>query len=72
MPSVCALACTAAGLPPLPPYLRKAQAVRAKLEEAEAAAFLGGGQVRIDTQHKKGKLGARAPDAAGRGQLPRV
>ena len=26
--------CTAAGLPPLPPYLRKAQAVRAKLEEA--------------------------------------
>ena len=51
--------CTAAGLPPLPPYLRKAQAVRAKLEEAEAAAFLGGGQARIDTQHKKGKLTAR-------------
>ena len=51
--------CTASGLPPLPPYLRKAQAVRAKLEEAEAAAFLGGGQARIDTQHKKGKLTAR-------------
>ena len=51
--------CTAAGLPPLPPYLRKAQAVRAKLAEAEASAFLGGGQARIDTQHKKGKLTAR-------------
>ena len=51
--------CTATGLPPLPPYLRKAQAVRAKLEEAEASAFLGGGQKRIDTQHKKGKLTAR-------------
>ena len=27
--------------------------------KAEAAAFLGGGQARIDTQHKKGKLTAR-------------
>lgn len=48
--------CTVAALPP---YLRKAQAVRTKLAEQEASAFLGGGQARIDVQHKKGKLTAR-------------
>ena len=30
-----------------------------KLEEKRAAARLGGGQRRIDSQHKKGKLTAR-------------
>lgn len=29
------------------------------LEEKQAEAFLGGGQIRIDSQHKKGKLTAR-------------
>ena len=34
-------------------------AFRTRLEEAREQAHLGGGQVRIDSQHKKGKLTAR-------------
>ena len=34
-------------------------AFRSRLEEARAQAMLGGGQVRIDKQHKNGKLTAR-------------
>ena len=34
-------------------------AFRDRLQEAREAALLGGGQARIDTQHKRGKLTAR-------------
>jgi acetyl-CoA carboxylase carboxyltransferase component len=34
-------------------------AFRKKLKEIQAASLLGGGQNRIDTQHKRGKLTAR-------------
>ena len=44
---------------PLPPHLRKASAVRAKLAEQAELALVGGGQARIEAQHKKGKLTAR-------------
>ena len=46
-------------LPPPPKTLAKAASVRAWLEEAEVAAKLGGGEPRIEAQHRKGKLTAR-------------
>ena len=51
--------CRAAVLPPVPRTLAKAQDVRSRLDDAKEAALLGGGEVRIDAQHAKGKLTAR-------------
>lgn len=46
-------------LPPLPPYLSKAQRVRERIAEQEASALAGGGAARVEAQHRKGKLTAR-------------
>ena len=51
--------CTASVLPPVPRTLAKAQDVRSRLDDAKAAALLGGGEARISAQHAKGKLTAR-------------
>ena len=44
---------------PKPSLLNMKNIFRERLDTAKAAALLGGGQTRIDQQHKKGKLTAR-------------
>ena len=44
-----------------PNYFCIMQEKRNSLEQKKAEALLGGGQSRIDSQHKKGKLTAREP-----------
>ena len=41
------------------PFMRSIEAIRKELEKRRAEASLGGGQERIDKQHKDGKLTAR-------------
>ena len=40
-------------------FMRSIEAIRKELEKRRAEASLGGGQERIDKQHKDGKLTAR-------------